>query len=141
MAEVIARRAVEGLGWDGVEVRSAGVGALDGDTPSAGAVRAAASHGLDLQGHRATLLSRALATSADLVLVMSPSHLVRVVELGAGQHAALLTTFAEGADGSAGSGLIPDPIGGSDEEYKDTFEVLQTLIEQALQRVEPEVAK
>ena len=48
---------------------------------------------------------------------------------------------AEGGDGSAGSGLIPDPIGGSDEEYKDTFEVLQTLIEQALQRVEPEVAK
>ena len=33
-------------------------------------------------------------------------------------------------------GGIPDPIGGSDEEYAGTFEVLYGLIELALMRIQ-----
>lgn len=138
MAEVIARREAERRGWDDFEVRSAGVAAWDGDPASGGAVRAAARHGLSLEGHAATRLDEVLAAWADLILVMSPAHLIQVIHLGAGDRAALLTAFAEGAGEGGG---VPDPIGGSDEEYLNTFSFLEALIGRAFERIEPATAE
>jgi protein-tyrosine-phosphatase len=136
MAEVIARRRVGDRGWAHVEVASAGVAAFDGAAASGGALRAAVRHGLDLSGHEATYLTARLVEEADLILTMSMSHLDRVVELGGGDRAALLTAFA--ADGPEGDPRgVPDPIGGPDEEYLRTFEVLEGLVARALQRLEP----
>ena len=95
MAEAIARRAVAELGWRGFQVRSAGTGAFDGDRISGGALRAAAGHGIDLSSHAATRFMHELGEWADLVLVMSPSHLMRIAQLGGGQNAALITAFGE----------------------------------------------
>lgn len=136
MAEAIARRRVEELGWSQVEVVSAGVGAFGGSPASGGALRTAASNGLDLSGHTATLLTRELVEHADLILTMSPSHLARVVELGAGDRAALITAFAAAEDAESARGGVPDPIGGSDEEYAETFRVLEDLVGRALGRLE-----
>ena len=141
MAEVIARRAVEELEWGGFELGSAGVGAFEGDSASGGAVRAAAAHDLELEEHRARMLTSELAGWADLVLVMSPAHLMRVVQLGAGDKAALLTSYADGGEEELMHGSVPDPIGGSDEEYLATFELLEGLVHRALRRIEPVVAK
>jgi len=138
MAAAIARHAVQQNGWADFEVRSAGVGAFDGDAASGGAVRAAAHHGLDISDHEATLLRPELAEWADLVLVMSPGHLMRIVQFGGGETAALLTAFAHGGEGDAPAG-VPDPIGGPDEEYLATFEFLEELITRALERIEPGV--
>lgn len=139
MAEVIARRRAADLGYHGVEVASAGVGAFEGSPASGGALRAAAAHDLDLHHHRASLLTEELAAGADLILTMSPGHLMRVVELGAGDRAALLTSYAGGAEG--GSMGIPDPIGGPDEEYLETFRMLDRLIGRAVERLAPVLAK
>ena len=138
MAVVIARRAVAELGWQGFEVRSAGVGAFDGDRASGGAVRAAARHGLDLSEHRATLLNLELVEWADLILVMSPSHLAKVVELGRGENAALIISFAELRE-EDDTASVPDPIGGPDEHYLETFEFLERLIARAFRRLGPAV--
>ena len=140
MAAVIARRAVTALGWDDVEVRSAGVGAFDGDRASGGAVRTAARNGLDLSDHRATLLTPELTEWADLILVMTPSHLVKAVELGRGENVVLITSFAEGRK-EHDSASVPDPIGGPDEHYLETFEFLERLIGRAFRRLEPMVEK
>lgn len=140
MAEMIARRRASELGWDHVEVRSAGVGALDGSPASGGAIRAAAEHGLDLSGHSATLLTNEEAGAADLILTMSASHLMRVTELGAGDRGALLTSFGGAADGGRAAGSVPDPIGGPDEEYRETFRVLDDLIARVMERLGPVVA-
>ena len=140
MAAVIARRAATALGWPDVEIRSAGVGAFDGDRASGGAVRTSARNGLDLSDHRATLLTPELAEWADLILVMTPSHLVKAVELGRGENVALITSFAEGRK-EHGSASVPDPIGGPDEHYLETFEFLEGLIGQAFRRLEPMVEK
>jgi protein-tyrosine-phosphatase len=136
MAEAIARRRGEDLGYEGLEVRSAGVAAFPGSPASGGALRAAERHGLDLSGHRATLLTAELAADADLILTMSPSHLMRVIDLGAGDRAALVTSYAGGAEGGRDVG-IPDPIGGPDEEYQRTFDVLDELIGRVLERLQP----
>jgi len=139
MAEAIARRAAAARGWTGFKVRSAGVAAAEGDPASTGAVRAAEANGLVLHEHQATLLRPELAEWADLVLVMSPAHLVRVTEFGAGDRAALLVAYAAEGDGTSLSGSVPDPIGGSDDEYLETFTFLESLIERALARIEAAV--
>lgn len=140
MAEVIARRRAHELGWDRVEVRSAGVAAYDGSPASGGAVRVAEAHGLDLAGHSATLLTREEAARADLILTMSVSHLMRVTELGGGDRAALLTSFAGWGTDGGGAEAIPDPVGGPDEEYAETFRLLDELIGRAMERLGPVVA-
>jgi protein-tyrosine-phosphatase len=139
MAEVIARRRVEDLGWKHVQVRSAGVAAFDGSPASGGALRAAARNGLDLGPHESSLLTPAMVASADLILTMSTSHLARVLELGGEEKAALITSFAETGDGGAAVSGVPDPIGGSDEEYLRTFDALDDLIARALERIQPVV--
>ena len=141
MAEVIARRQAEALGWDHVEFRSAGVGAYEGSAASEGAVRTAAAHGLDLSGHIAKPLLRQDAVQSDLILAMSPSHLMRLVELGAGERAALLTSYAGGHPDDPREVSIPDPIGGPDEEYEATYRLLERLIERVLARLEPVLAR
>jgi protein arginine phosphatase len=138
MAEAIARRAAAARAWSGVEVRSAGTSAFDGEMASRGAVRAAADNGLDIGDHQATLLRPEVAEWADLILVMSPSHLMRVVQLGAGSRVSLITGFATGAEGAGGPATVPDPIGGSDEEYSHTFSFLEELIERSFERIEVE---
>lgn len=140
MAAVIARRDVAELGWPGFEVRSAGVAAFEGDRASAGAVRAAARNGLDLSQHSATQLTAELAEWADLILVMSPAHFSRVVELGAGETAALITSFAAGRE-EDDTGSVPDPIGGPDEHYLETFEFLERLVALAFEHLEPAVER
>lgn len=133
MAEVIARKRVAERGWDHVTVRSAGVAAFDGSPASGGSVRAAASANLDLTGHSSTLLTQEELSWADLVLTMSASHLDRVVAMGGGDRASMLTGFAMGDAGAATA--IADPIGGSDGEYLETFRQLDHLIAQVLQRL------
>ena len=140
MAEVIAKRRIAELGWTHVDVTSAGVGAFDGSPASGGALRTAASRGLDLEDHTSTMLTRQLADDADLILTMTASHLLRVMELGAGDRAAMLTAFADGGESDLAAAGVPDPIGGPDEEYAETFDSLDDLIARVLSRLEPVVA-
>lgn len=135
MAEGIARQLARKRGWQALEVRSAGAAAFPGSPTSGGAVRAAARDGIDLTSHRSTLLTRREVEWADLILAMSPSHLERIAELGGGAHAALLTAYATAADPAREASAIPDPIGGSDAEYRATFERLAELVDRALERL------
>jgi len=136
MAEVIARKRVADLGWTHVEVASAGVAAFAGSPASGGSLRTAAANGLDLSSHASTLLTADLAAGVDLILTMSASHLMRVAELGAGERASVITAFATAEPGDEVLGGVPDPIGGPDAEYAQTFEVLDDLIESALARLD-----
>jgi protein-tyrosine-phosphatase len=137
LAEVITRRAAAARGWEHVEVRSAGAGAVAGGPASEGSVAAARRHDLDLSRHRSFPVDEDALAWADLVLVMSPAHLLRVTELGAGEKAALLSAFAAGQDADAVPRSVPDPFGGSDEEYEATFVLLEHLVERTLDRLAP----
>ena len=141
MAEVIARARAQALGWTMIEFTSAGTGALEGAEPSGGALRVAAAHGLDLRAHFARALTPERAEKADLILAMSPSHLMSLVELGVGDRAALLTSYAGGHPTDAMEVSIPDPVGGPDEEYEDTFVLLEKLIERVLARLEIAISR
>lgn len=140
LAEVITRRDLDARGWEHMEVRSAGAGAADGGRASEGSLAAARRHHLDLSAHRSSPVDEEALAWADLVLVMSPSHLLRVTDLGAGEKANLLTAFAAGEDPDGVPPSVPDPFGGSDEAYEATFVLLERLVERTLDRLAPIVS-
>jgi tRNA threonylcarbamoyl adenosine modification protein (Sua5/YciO/YrdC/YwlC family) len=134
MAEVITRARAAHRKLGAIRVRSAGTMAFEGSPASAGARTAVGERGLDLDHHAARLLGEDELEWADLVLVMSPSHLAAVEALSRGRcYAEVITEFV--GDVSHG---VADPFGGSDEHYRETCAQLGRLVEAVLDRLEPE---
>lgn len=135
MAEAIARALAAERGLDDVRVSSAGTSAWDGAPPSDAALLVAMEHGLDLNAHRARVLSREILAEADLVLVMGPHHLERAETLGAEGKSHLLTQFASHG---ASDAPVADPFGGDLDAYRTTFDELRGTIAKVLDRVAAE---
>lgn len=140
MAEGIARAVAAERGLTDLVVESAGTGAspFPPGAPhpeigaSDGALLVALEHGVDLGAHRARSLTPELLDSADLVLAMGPRHLERVVELGGGRNAHLLSAYA--SEGRSQQG-IEDPYGGPLTGYRSTFEELDAKIRRVFDRL------
>jgi protein-tyrosine-phosphatase len=132
MAEALMREALAARGLDQVTVSSAGTGAWDGAPASEGAYLIGLEHGLDLSGHRARMLTRDIARSADLILVMSGHHLARIAELGCEDKAHLLGVYAGREEGRS---EVSDPYGADLASYRNTFAELQELIGGVVHRV------
>jgi protein-tyrosine phosphatase len=132
MAEVIARDEIDRRGWRHVEVRSAGVSAVRGSPASPHAIAAVRSRGLDLTTHAARPLDPALVDWADVILAMSPAHLIVIEEHGGGHKAGLLVDFAIGEEGG---NSVSDPFGGDEVAYLATMRQLDRLIGRSLDRL------
>jgi protein-tyrosine phosphatase len=121
MAEVILRAALPAE-WGGqVDVGSAGTGAGDGSPATAYAIATAAAHGLDLRGHRSRALTPRMVREADLVLAMEPRHAEWAGSLAPDAKDRIRLVTEQSAEGGANSSGVGDPIGGTAEEYDDTF--------------------
>lgn len=137
MAEAIARRIVDERGWTRVEVASAGVSTLTGLPASEGAIRAAGARGLDLTDHESAQLTGDRVEEADLILVMTPSHRAAAENLGGEGKTALLGAFAAGReDEEGGHWAVPDPFGGDDVAYRETFDSIEEMVRRVLSRLE-----
>jgi len=133
LAAVLLQRALEARGVAGqVTVASAGTGAWDGAPASEGAYLVGIEQGVDLSAHRARLLTRELVSEADLILVMSRHHAVRVAELGGPDRVHLLGEFA-GRTGTAAE--VTDPFGGELDDYRLTLTELRELIDGVVTRL------
>lgn len=134
MAGAIAKRLLEdrpGCQKDMVFV-SAGVAAIAGEPASPEAVTALAEMGIDLERHRAVLLTPEAVGQADLVLTMTTAH-QRHVQMLAPAQAEKVFTLA----GYAGAvGDIADPIGQPLEAYRNCARRLVDLIGKVLDRLE-----
>jgi len=138
LAEGIARAEIARRGWHNVEVGSAGLSAGEGQRATRAGVVVAGRAGIDLKGHRSRPLTPDVAASADLILAMSPGHVVVLRRLGLGDRATTLGDFAAGLDGA---GLtVHDPFGGDEAVYDETFRELRGLVAAALDRLEPVLA-
>ena len=135
MAQAIAERSLERRGWDGMEIRSAGVSASPGGEASEGARVAAESDGLSLEGHRTTPLDTELVAWASLILTMGPYHADAAEALGGCGKVWMLSVFSEGGESPGGPG-VPDPFGGGAQAYRECLEALEGLVEAALGRVD-----
>jgi protein-tyrosine-phosphatase len=140
LAEVLSRRVASELGLHSIEIRSAGTHTRPGLEASGGANRAACRHNLSLEGHASTVLSSELVEWADWIFAMGPGHLRRLKTLGGEEKAVLLGAFATeaGPDGVGTDGkplAVPDPFGGDDEVYEETYLTLEKYVKLAIERL------
>jgi protein-tyrosine-phosphatase len=77
---------------------------------------------MDLSAHRSTPLTAALVRASDLVLGMEPHHVehARGLARDAADRVHLITEQGAAAP-SAESHGVNDPLGGSADQYRDTF--------------------
>jgi len=130
MAEALLRTKAEVLGLP-IEVKSAGIFALDGDRASRGAVEAMKNIN-SLGSHRANILDLELMKWADLVLVMTQSQLFRITEIypESTDKVYLLKSYALDQDID-----IEDPYGGPVSLYKRVRDELNEAIDSIIDKI------
>lgn len=132
MAEAIARRLVGERGLHDIEVASAGTSAWEGAPASDGALLVAMEQQVDLNAHRARVLSKEIVAESDLILVMSAHHRDRALALGGEGRTHLLTDYASRS--SLGNPVL-DPFGGDLDTYRSTFAEMEREIRRVLDRI------
>ena len=108
-----------------IKVESAGIFAMEGQEVSSNAVQALREIGIDLEGKRAQAISEDLLGKSDLILTMSKSHkmaLINNYKLSR-ERVYTLKEFTYNIDED-----IVDPFGGSLEAYRSTRDELVRYI-------------
>jgi protein-tyrosine phosphatase len=121
MAEVLLRAMLSEDLAGHVDVSSAGTAAADGYPATSLAVATAAAQGLELRPHRSRALTPRLLREADLVLAMEPHHAAWARDAAPEMRDRIRLIAEQGAETGAPPAGVKDPIGGSAEEYDDTF--------------------
>jgi len=132
MAEVLLKEALKRRGVEDVEVSSAGVSAQADQPASHNAVQAMKEMGLNLKDHRARPLDE-VDLSGALALCMTDKHVLLTQLIKPGADARLLGEYA------GVGGEIPDPYGGSIDQYRKTARALHDAAEKIAERILTEI--
>ncbi len=130
MAEGALRAMIPDCRADRVEIGSAGIAAVPGKRVTPLAAEVAARRGIDLASGRSRPFTEELARRADLIICMESSHrsAAEAVARGGRGKVVLLQDFLPPSDPMFGKD-IPDPFGGSMEEYEETFHRIRRALE------------
>ena len=134
MAEALFRLATQGR--TDYRAVSAGLGAIDGQAPSAHSVRAMKEIGVDISRQRSRMLTADMVKQADYILGMTHSHVDTVTLLypQAAEKTFLLREFDDTLDLYEKD--ISDPIGGSYEVYLNCRDQIEQGIASLLRFIE-----
>ena len=121
MAAALMRQVLDKRGRRDIMVTSAGLAAAAGQPAARHAVEAMRECGADLSAHRARPIDDTLLCGADCFAVMSASHAAALAAYGVPPE--LVHVLA------AQSGGIPDPYGGSLDDYRRTRDILNDAVE------------
>jgi Low molecular weight phosphotyrosine protein phosphatase. len=116
----------------GVEVRSAGIFAINGMDASPYAREVIAEEGLDYH-HKSKRLEQEDVDWADCILTMSASHQMYILQNFANAEGKVFTLKEFACEGN---GDVADPFGGSREMYRLTFAELKRLMEKVVKRIQ-----
>ncbi len=136
MAEAVAKKIIETQPeyYSGYSAASAGVMCAGSSPASPQAVIVAGEHGCDLSQFTAKQITEDMVDAADYVFTMTRRH-KQMLDYALPQHSGktfLLTAYAMGNPSAPD---IPDPFGGSVEEYAQCFAVLETQIAAVLEKI------
>ena len=115
----MAKALVEAYQPDGDTVESAGL-SVTGAAASVHAVLAMREKGINLAFHRSQLVTQEMVDRADEIGVMTPAHKVAITSLF-DVDPAIVTVLGKG---------IPDPFGGSLDDYRMTRDVLEVAVKE-----------
>lgn len=132
LAEGILRALLPAESHGRILVGSAGTARFVGAPATSLAREVALAHGVDLSGHRSSELTRAGIGGADLILAMAREHEDEIVALAPSARACthLLSEFA-----GEGRQDVPDPVGGTREEYEAVYRMLLSHLRKSLPRI------
>ncbi|MFS0881888.1 low molecular weight protein arginine phosphatase [Metabacillus niabensis] len=118
-----------------IEVKSAGVFAMDGNNASPNAIEALREKGIVCE-HQSSSLSPELVEWATIILTMTNSHKQSVIDYypDAGRKTFTLTEYV--GEKGMGNKDITDPFGGSLSTYKQTLEDLEKYISKLIEQLE-----
>lgn len=135
MAAALLLHHAQRSGRSDLDVTSAGLAARDGAPASPEAIAAMARRGIDLREHRSRAVRMEDLYEADLILAMEQRHADDVARSARGTSIKtfLMTHFAPAA---VQGHDVPDPFGGTEEEYEDTAVLLESCVQGFLQRVD-----
>jgi protein-tyrosine-phosphatase len=131
LAEGLARRIAQRRGLTDVTISSAGISAWENCPASDGSVLVGMERQVDLTNHRARVLTPEIVSHADLIFVMTPSHLDPVKQMGGRGKVHVLDAYASG---TAGEG-ISDPYGGDLSAYREAADALELHLEKVFDRL------
>ncbi len=132
MAEMLLKKYLKAEGKSHIKVSSAGIGAIEGFSPTAETIEVMKEEGIDVKGFKSTKVSKNLIKDADLILVMEPLHKQEVIKAvpEAASKIYLLKEFGLDERSFHPEGFsIPDPIGRSIENYEYCLEMIKKEIE------------
>lgn len=135
MAGAIALRELERSGAAPVEVQSAGTFAISGLPASEKAFVIMKEMGIDLSGHRSTVLDKKMVEEAGLVLTMTAGQRQAVLQVCPGATGRVYTL----AEYAGLSGDVTDPYGGGLELYRRTADQLAGLVRLSVDRLVKEM--
>ena len=134
MAEALFRRAAGGRGK--FRALSAGLGAMDGQPPTAHSVEAMRRLGVDIAGQRSRMLTAELVRQADYIFGMTHNHVETVALLypAAAEKTFLLREFDDTLESYEKD--ISDPIGSPYEVYEECRDQIEQGIASLLKFME-----
>ena len=122
MAEGMFRVLAEKYGLRDVECTSCGLATFSGMPVTDYAVEAAAAYGADISGHRSRQITEYLLREGDLFVCMTQSH------------ADMLSPYLPAEKLCVLGGGIPDPFGGTREEYQNCAAAIYAALETGIQK-------
>lgn len=136
MAEAAARKLIaeQPDTYGDLQVASAGVMCAGPSPASPQAVVVAAENGCDLSQFQARQITEDLAAQADYIFVMTRSHKM-MLDAAMPQYSDKVFLLNAYAAGDPDAPEIPDPYGGSVEDYARCFAVLQESITAILEKI------
>lgn len=137
MAEGLMRKRLYELGKDSIEVKSAGVRALNGLPPTDETVTVMKEDGVDVADYRTKNVTHDMIKKADLILTMEPAHKDEIIRLvpAAASKTYLLKEYESSSKINPKGFSIRDPIGKPVEEYKLTKNEIKDEIERFVKKL------
>ncbi|KQL21510.1 low molecular weight protein arginine phosphatase [Cytobacillus solani] len=120
----------------GIEVKSAGVYAMDGSAASENTRKVLAEHGIVFDSHQASMLNDELVSWTSYIITMTASHKAAVISMFP-DAAGKIFTLKEFAIGNSKSD-IADPFGGPIEQYRHTYNEMNDMMIKIIQRLQTE---
>jgi protein-tyrosine-phosphatase len=135
LAEGILRSLLAARGIDHVAVSSAGIGAMSGMPATPFGVEVARHWNIDISGHRAQQVSKKVIADADLILAMSPEHVDYILQKdpSAITKTYLIRAFPQPYSSSQEG--VKDPVGGTLEEYNQTYLELDEILRRIVGKI------
>lgn len=132
MAEAIARKRLYELGRDSLNVRSAGVAAVDGMPPTDETITVMKEYGVDVSDYKSKNVTADMIKRSNLILTMEPTHKEAILRIApeARDKTFLLKEYGGGSVVFNPKGFsVHDPIGKSTDEYRITRDDIKAEIE------------